>query len=143
MYSSQSEFREFYLMFMTSDHWLFKHLKKGFGHCVVLVNDGYNWICFDPSIYQPRIKILNLLPTQKLAEVEGFKHFAKLRVVMSERKSGIMPRLTCVSKAKDLIGLKGCWSLTPWRLFSWLANLKIQNYDLHNIVGMEVLKWVE
>lgn len=134
---SQSEFREFYLMFMTSDYWLFKHLKKGFGHCVLLINDGYNWIWINPLVSRPTVEILNLAPNVKITEVESFKDLAKLRLVMAQPGLSCMPRLTCVSKAKDFLGLRGCWSITPWQFYKWLRKLKIPNYDLHNVVLVE------
>lgn len=140
-YRYSGEPKTYYLLFRNSRLPLFyRFLKCGYGHCIVVVNDGINWYCINPGFNGMEIKILPFLATESIRKIFKADDWKRLKVVLKEPPAGFkMGFFTCVSVIKYFIGLRGCWTFTPYGLFKWLARLPRASYRRHNVLDVEIM----
>ena len=107
-------------------YWLQKFLKRGFGHVLILQNDGYNWIYLDPH----RLRLVTGIPPYQVSEDlprmlvhDGFTVLKLTFFDRSTMKKIRHSRLNnCVSFVKYALGIK-VRTITPYGLFKKLLRL--------------------
>lgn len=128
-------------MFKDASYPLFKRwLKPGYGHVTLLKLEKGTSVYIDPGMNELLFQSVGFVTELEL-KVYGWK---VVEVEMHQPKPRISACfITCVSITKYILGLRKCWSITPWQLYRFLRDLKPENYDKHNIVSVRVIEWVE
>jgi hypothetical protein len=113
--------------------WWLAGLKRGFGHCFVVLDLGDRWILLESLAHLLECRAL---PANSVAALAGYyadQGFVVLAVPIAtpaRRLAPIMP-LTCVEVVKRAIGLHSRRILTPFQLFRYLKkNLEKRTKDL-------------
>jgi hypothetical protein len=108
----------------SSDAFLSFALKKGFGHCLVLIEGVNGWTAINPL--KDRI-IRKRFPAQPLWSIEqsfaesGFVTVAGLLETTKTRGFEIQ---TCVTVVKRTIGINNPFLVTPFQLFRYLQRIE-------------------
>lgn len=127
-----------YLIFNDGDLTCTRMLKPGFRHILILSNDGYNWIVFNPAHDRMEYEILPVHHSDNILET-AFRNDTILSVSPNPVKQSIFlgrPCLmTCVTAAKYYLGIK-CWSFTPYQLYSKL----LFNDSLRELLNVKLIK---
>lgn len=112
-----------YLVFSDGDIWITKFLKTGFGHIRIVVNDGYNWIHFNPSCHQFEWDIMPYESTDTPFK-DHFKNSTIIKLHLDPKRNSWVGRIgmmTCVLMVKYFLGIK-CRPRTPYQLYRYLID---------------------
>jgi hypothetical protein len=116
----------YYVCFRKSDRWWGMFLKKDFGHCFVLINDGINWIEVCPRLRKAFISIIPVAANEDILKMyhKEIPEFVAIEMEFSEK---FQPKVlfyapTCVGFVKYVLGIR-MWACTPYRLFRKLLKL--------------------
>lgn len=116
----------YYVCFRRTDRWWGVFLKKDFGHCFVLINDGINWIEVCPRLKKAFISIIPVAANEDLLKVYK-KELREFVAIELEFSKDFKPKVfiyapTCVGFVKYVLGIR-MWASTPYRLFKKLLRL--------------------
>lgn len=108
--------------------WL-KILKPGFRHCSVILNDGKNWIGFDPLSNYTDISVHHVPVDFNLPLwMRDRGHTVISASLERPGKPAPWGLLTCVEAVKRVLGIHKRFILTPWQLYRHLS--RRQNINL-------------
>jgi hypothetical protein len=97
-------------------------LRPGFRHCFALLNDGRQWLIYDPLAGHAEIHALAIPAGVDLAGWYRERGLLVLEAKPRRRDRQAPPALfTCVEAIKRLIGLHAPLILTPYQLFRHLS----------------------
>lgn len=105
-----------------------RFLKPGFRHCFVLIagTRAGDWICLDPLSHRLTCHIWRLSPMFDPAA--HYRHLGQTCLwVKAPRHIARRSRIglfTCVELVKRMLGIRGFWVVTPWRLYRHLDAAK-------------------
>lgn len=116
----------YYIGFMQSDRWYRKIFRFGFSHVFMLLNDGFNWIEYNPTLHFFSIEILPVSPEKDIWK-EYFAKIPSLSIIKVEFFEEIQHKNlswlpTCVSLIKYILGVR-LRCITPYGLFKKLLSL--------------------
>lgn len=114
--------KEYWLVFKHSEHWSQFFLKKGFGHCYIVMKDKFEWYVLDPKSYGINVQILGYSlkdDVPRILKKQGHK-VIKIITKNTDKQYFKLPRfVTCITLVKYFMGIK-IFSLTPYQLFKKL-----------------------
>lgn len=116
-----------YVAFTNSDCW-FKHfLKKGFGHCLVLLPCKNKWLEIDPSS--------NILQLNTRTHSQIAKYTKVLKVKLNGHKFKGIPLkfLSCVTMVEYMLG-KNINAITPYCLYKKLTGSLKKTFNTEEII---------
>tara|TARA_B100001179_G_C18564594_1_gene392178 strand:+ start:564 stop:986 length:423 start_codon:yes stop_codon:yes gene_type:complete len=97
-------------------------LKKGFRHCFVVLNDGKNWITFDPLSHHTEIVVQKLPFSFDLIGWLTAKDYKILPANPNYKRTKPAPLMlfTCVEAVKRVLGIHDRYIITPYQLYKFL-----------------------
>lgn len=110
-----------YIGFTDSDLWTKTFLKKGFGHCCILIPLIDCWLQIDPT---SKILELNILKDHQV--VMSFHKFLRVQRKDFNYKYFPVKFCSCVTTIEYILG-KRLWAITPYRLYKKLTG-KFKEY---------------
>lgn len=105
-----------------------KFLKPGFRHVSLVINDGENWISYDPLKTHTKINVLKILPSYEFNHyVKSFDEISYVKVKFKiDRKRIYFPGpFSCVECVKRTLGIHNPFILTPYQLYKYLRKENI------------------
>lgn len=122
--STVSEKKEFWIIFKRGVGWYQRYLKDGFGHCVLLFKDDFNWIILDPTIFCLETIILPHDLSENIPKIYSNKdRFSVLKIEVSLDKSKKTNKLitipSCTTAICYIMGVR-MFALTPHMLYKKL-----------------------
>lgn len=103
------------------DHWLARLLKKGFRHCLILVQTEREWYYIDLASNYLDIQVLPI--PQSFPYADWLQNESELILVESDRTYEGQIALglyTCVTMVKQFLGIRSPLTLTPYQLYKKL-----------------------
>jgi len=104
-----------------TDIWWLRFLKKGYRHCFVILNDGRNWITYDPMSNFTDIAVLETplsFDLPRWFSVKGYKVVSCF--INRKRKIAPLFLFTCVEGVKRVLGIHKFRIMTPYQLYKYL-----------------------
>ncbi len=115
--------------------WL-KLLKPGFRHCSLLLNDGQQWITYDPLSSFTDINVHDVPQDFDLAKwMRARGHIVIAAPLKRDLKAAPWGIFSCVEAVKRALGLHKRFIFTPWQLYRHLTKTEIQNNNKNIIKG--------
>lgn len=108
-----------------TDIWWLRFLKKGFRHCFLVLNDGCNWITYDPTSAFTDIVVQKTpmdFDLPKWFSQRG--DFVVPTIIEKQKKIAPLSIFTCVEGVKRVLGIHNLWILTPYQLYKYLIKNK-------------------
>ena len=98
-------------------------LKPGFRHCFVLLNDGHNWISFDPMANYTELKTYHHLAADFDLPVwlEQRNYLPVPTKIRTPEKPAPIGFFSCVEAIKRVLGIHDRLILTPHQLYQHLT----------------------
>jgi hypothetical protein len=108
-----------------SDIWWLRFFKRGFKHCFLILNDGCNWITYDPMSAFTEISVQKTPISFNLPEWFS-KRGDKVVPSIVEKRHKVAPvsLFTCVEGVKRVLGIHDFWILTPHQLYKHLTKFE-------------------
>jgi hypothetical protein len=109
-----------------TDIWWLKFLKKGFRHCFLILNDGSNWITYDPMFSCTEITVhktsINFdLPNWFIKN--GYTIISSH--IIKQKNMAPISIFNCVESVKRVLGIHNLFIITPYQLYK---HLKERNF---------------
>jgi len=124
-YIPRSQFNVWVIFPKKSDLWWLRFLKKGYRHCFLILNDGDNWITYDPMSTFTEI-IMHKFP--RCFNLPRWFDNRGDKVVPAKiiRQTNIAPfgMYFCVEGVKRILGIQKFWILTPYQLYKYIKKLE-------------------
>jgi len=99
-----------------------KILKRGFRHCFVLLNDGKNWIAFDPLASHFELTVPKVPPDFDLPRwLQGQGCITAPARIKPQKTPALPGLISCVETVKRVLGIRKLWLFTPWQLYRHLV----------------------
>lgn len=103
-------------------------LKDGFRHCFLLLNDGDNWIAFEPLLHRTNLFVL---PTPPDFDLPNFLSAQSVSIVEAKIAAQCEPKnfltiMSCVSQVKRVLGIQARSIVTPYQLYKFLQKEKVK-----------------
>ncbi|MCT4574810.1 MAG: hypothetical protein OIF36_04475 [Alphaproteobacteria bacterium] len=109
---------------------ILKFLKSGFKHCFVILNDGDNWITYDPMSSFTDIMVHK---TPISFDLPGWfaKRGDKVIRTFKVKHNNVVPLsfYTCVESVKRILGINKVFILTPYQLYKYLIKINLKKGD--------------
>lgn len=121
----EANLRAWVVFCKNTDIWWLGFLKKGFRHCFLVLNDGYNWITYDPMSAFTEITVQKTPISFDLPEwfsQRGDKVVSG--IIKKQRKITPISVYTCVEGVKRVLGIHDFWILTLHQLYKYLKERK-------------------
>lgn len=112
----------------TDRPWL-RFLKPGFRHCFVLLNDGRQWMSFDPMLNHIELKVqYSVTADFDFPQWLAGRGYTVVSAPIDHSKKIPAPWrfFTCVEAIKRLLGLHARTIFTPWQLYRHLTDFTRQ-----------------
>ncbi|MEC8665492.1 MAG: hypothetical protein VXY16_08475 [Pseudomonadota bacterium] len=112
----------------TDRPWL-RFLRPGFRHCFVLLNDGRQWMSFDPMLNHIEVKIQHSVNADfDLPNWLAGRGYTVVNAPIDHSNKIPAPWrfFTCVEAIKRVLGLHARTIFTPWQLYKHLTNFETQ-----------------
>lgn len=102
---------------------ILKFLKKGFRHCLAVIEFNGTWIIYEPLCNKTKISVLNNTSEDDI--VSSFSMIGakviKTKIQENETNNGnFLVPTTCVSSIKRILGINKFSIITPWQLYNFL-----------------------
>ena len=97
-------------------------LKPGFRHCFLLLNDGENWIAYEPLANRTEIFVL---PTPPDFDLPSWLSGQELLLIEARINRELKARptlelMSCVASIKRVLGIQCAFIFTPYQLYRYL-----------------------
>lgn len=104
-----------------TDIWWLRFLKRGYRHCFVIINDGYNWITYDPTSAWTELKVQKTPITFDLPKWFSEQGNIIIKTLIQKRyKLAPISFYTCVESIKRVLGIHNFFIFTPYQLHKYL-----------------------
>ena len=111
---------EGYVVYLPSERWYARFLKKDYGHCILLVRKEDFWVVVDPSLSMMEVSILPVgYPIRQLFGGK-FQRFTLWRDTKQVRIKTVIAPFTCVELIKSILALGKFSIITPYQLKTYL-----------------------
>ncbi len=119
--------KEFWVIFKSGDLWYQRYLRDGFGHCIVMFKDDFNWIVLDPTISCLKTVVLPYDVSENVPGMYAKKdRHTVLRVNSSidpSKKTNMLITIpSCMTVVSYIMGVK-IFALTPHILYKKLMSM--------------------
>ncbi len=105
-----------------TDIWWLRFLKIGFRHCFLILNDGKNWITYDPMSAWTDIKVQQTPIDFNLPKWFSNRGDIVLpSIIKRKRNMAPISIYTCVEGVKRVLGIHSFWIWTPYQLYKHLT----------------------
>lgn len=107
-----------------TDLWWLRGLKPGFRHCFLVIEDGGQWLLYDPMAHATALQGLPLAPGTNpfgFLVAQGYT-VVPMRIRTAPRRPAPVGPFTCVEAVKRALGIHARRVCTPWRLFRHLTD---------------------
>ena len=133
-------YREYWIVFTQTKHWIGKLLKSNCSHCYIITRDEFNWIKID---CQQRWLSVQILPYRKdedaiRAETKHLDRVIRVRMYRGSTKGvhKLFGLTNCVTFVQYTLGVK-LWSFTPYQLCKALLRLTRSQMNQKGIVSVQ------
>jgi hypothetical protein len=109
-----------------TDIWWLRFLKNGFRHCFLVMNDGSNWITYDPMSSFTEIAVQKTPINFNLPKWFENRGDIVVSARMSRnRKIAPISMFNCVEGVKRVLGIHSFCIFTPYQLYKFLTKERI------------------
>lgn len=114
-----------FVAFSKEADWFPLRILNKFKHCFLLIDNGKNWLAFEPLLHRTNIFVLDTPIDIDLPEwlrKQGLDVIPAL-VNKDPNRNGFFSIMTCVSQIKRVLGIKNIFVQTPNQLYKFLSEI--------------------
>ena len=130
--NQQNRYQGWVVFSNDTDFWYLRFLKKGYRHCFVILNDGQNWVSFDPMAHYSEIIVHDVAADFDMPTWLSARGYEVIKSTQGSIpiKSSPPALLSCVESVKRVLGIHKFLIFTPWQLCKYLKRQSAQQHNL-------------